>query len=61
MQQSHIVCPEIDYGIFELHRVGVPATVLRRSGFLASELCEGGYTCFELLSAGYTEDEVHSK
>ena len=52
--------PEIDYGIFELRRVGVPAATLRRSGFLANELRKGGYTVDELLVAGYTEIDIHS-
>ena len=47
--------PEIDYGIFELRRVGVPAETLRRSGFEAEELRKGGYTVDELRKAGYTD------
>ena len=46
---------EIDSGIFELYRAGVPAENLRRSGYEYKELLAGGYTEKELLVAGYTK------
>jgi hypothetical protein len=55
VRDTHCIDPEIDYGVFELRRVGVPANTLRKSGFLAEELRKGGYTEEELRRAGYTE------
>jgi hypothetical protein len=43
-----------DNGIFELRRIGVPATTLRRAGYEYKELLDSGYTENELLMAGYT-------
>ena len=57
MQRSYIVC---DYGIFELHLVGVPTNVLRRSGFDANELHKGRYAHIELIPADYTKDVTRS-
>ena len=59
--QSSMLVPDLDYGIFELQRVGVPAKVLRRSGFEAKELRKGGYKTTDLLSAGYTQEEIYSR
>jgi len=42
-----------DNGLFELRRVGVPASTLRRAGYEYKELLDGGYTENELLLAGY--------
>ena len=58
--QRDSMLPEIDHGIFELRRVGVPAMTLRKSGFEANELRKGGYTESELLSVGYTLDEIYA-
>jgi hypothetical protein len=48
--------PELDNGIFELNRVGVPAVFfLLRAGYEYKELLDNGYTEKELLSAGFTK------
>lgn len=46
---------ELDNGVFELNRVGVPAVFLFRAGYEYKELLDAGYTEKELLASGYTK------
>lgn len=54
-REYHWVSSDLDSGVFELYRVGVPAENLRRAGYEYKELLNGGYTEKDLLSAGYTK------
>ena len=61
LREYHWLTPEQDSGIFELHRIGVPADTLKRAGYEAKELLSGGYTESELLLAGYSKFDLSSK
>lgn len=52
-REFHYLTPEIDSGIFELYRVGVPAEILFKAGYEYKEMLKGGYSENELLLAGY--------
>ena len=43
-REHYWLTPEIDNGIFELYRIGVPASYLLNAGYTESELKVAGYT-----------------
>ena len=59
LREFHWLTPEQDSGLFELHRIGVPADTLKRAGYEAKELLGGGYSKNELLLAGYSKSEIN--
>lgn len=52
-REHYWLTPEIDNGIFELYRIGVPASHLLKAGYEFTELINGGYSENELIAAGY--------
>ena len=49
-REHYWLSPETDNGLFELHRIGVPAIRLLNAGYTEDELIKGGYSKNELKS-----------
>ena len=49
-REHYWLSPETDNGLFELHRIGVPAIRLLNAGYTEDELIKGGYSENELKS-----------
>jgi len=52
-REFYWLSPEIDTGIFELYRAGVPAEILFKAGYEYTELLNVGYSHNDLVSAGF--------